>query len=348
LAQILGRAGEAVAPVNSLNGEIGVPLTVCRITPATRFLIVEMGARGVGHIRYLTHIAPPRIGVVLNVGTAHVGEFGSRDAIATAKGELVEALPPAGLAVLNADDPAVAAMAARTRARVVLVGEAADADVRATDVRLDHQGRAEFTLVTPVGSADVRLALHGRHHVGNALAVVAVALECGMPLAAVVDALESSVPVSRWRMEVTERPDGVTVVNDAYNANPDSMTAALSALAAMSRPPGRERRRSMAVLGEMLELGPDARAAHEAVGAEVAAQEIDVLVTVGPGAEAIADGALARDAVHPQTHRASDADAAYVLLQEKLRPGDVVLFKSSNAAGLRWLGERVAAMEVTR
>lgn len=351
LAQVLGCAGETVAPVNSLNGEIGVPLTVCRITPATRFLVVEMGARGVGHIRYLTTIAPPRIGVVLNVGTAHVGEFGGRDAIATAKGELVEALPAGGLAVLNADDPAVVGMAARTQARVVRVGEGPEAEIRATRIRLDHQGRAAFILTTPEGTADVRLALHGRHHVGNALAVVAVALGCGMPLAAVVDALESSSPVSRWRMEVTERPDGVTVVNDAYNANPDSMTAALAALAAMTRPEGHAHRRSVAVLGEMLELGPDARSAHEAVGAEVTAQRLDVLVTVGRGAEAIADGAVGAvgaEARHPETHRVSDADAAYTLLREKLRPGDVVLFKSSNAAGLRWLGERVAAMEVTR
>ena len=354
LAQVLGRAGETVAPVNSLNGEIGVPLTVCRITTDTRFLVVEMGARGIGHVRYLTDIAPPRIGVVLNVGTAHVGEFGGREAIATAKGELVEALPATGLAVLNADDSAVAAMATRTRARVVLVGESPEAAVRATDVRLDRQGRAAFRVSTPEGSADVRLALHGRHHVGNALAVVAVALECGMPLAAVIDALESSGPVSRWRMEVTERADGVTVVNDAYNANPDSMSAALAALTAMSCPEGAARRRSVAVLGEMLELGSDARSAHEAVGAEVAARHVDVLVTVGQRADAMADGAeRAADATaapgtaRPQTYRASDADTAYALLREKLRPGDVVLFKSSNAAGLRWLGERVAAMEVT-
>ncbi len=342
IAQLLATAGETVAPVGSFNGEIGVPLTVCRITPTTRFLVVEMGARGLGHIAYLTRIAPPRIGVVLNVGTAHVGEFGSRDNIARAKAELVQALPDEGIAILNADDPVVSAMAARTSARVVRVGEGRDADVRAQEVGLDAHGRPRFVLVTPGGSVRVMLRLHGRHHVGNALAAAAVALECGLSLADIGTALREAGPVSRWRMEVTERPDGVTVVNDAYNANPDSMGAALRALCAMGQPDGGPVRRTWAVLGEMLELGADARSEHVGVGATVVTAEVDRLVVVGPGAAAIGDGALAAGMPPAHLSRVLDPEAAYQLLCEKLRPGDVVLVKSSNAAGLRWLGDRVA------
>jgi UDP-N-acetylmuramoyl-tripeptide--D-alanyl-D-alanine ligase len=182
LAAVLREAGPTVAPVGSLNSEVGVPLTVFRVRPETRFLVVEMGARGVGHIRYLTTSAPPRIGIELTVGSAHVGEFGSREAIATAKAELVEALPADGLAVLNADDAAVRAMAGRTRARVQLVGTTADAAIRAQDIRLDEAGRPAYTLVTPAGTAEVRLHLHGEHHVANSLAVVATAHECGVDL----------------------------------------------------------------------------------------------------------------------------------------------------------------------
>ncbi len=342
LAQVLAAHGPTVAPVGSFNGEIGVPLTVCRITAQTRFLVVEMGARGLGHIAYLTRIAPPRIGIVLNVGQAHVGEFGGLENVALAKSELVRALPSDGVAVLNADDPVVSAMSTLTSARVVLVGEHPQAAVRAERVVLDAEGRAGFLIVTPVGRAEVTLRLHGRHHVGNALAVVAAALECGLPLARIAEALSAATPVSRWRMEVTHRPDGVTVVNDAYNANPDSMGAALRAVAAMGAPPKAARRRTWAVLGEMLELGDQARTEHERVGALAVTAQVARLVTVGERAASIADGAVSAGMPPAHAFRASDADAAYALLAEELRPGDVVLVKSSNGAGLRWLGDRVA------
>ncbi|MGG5257586.1 UDP-N-acetylmuramoyl-tripeptide--D-alanyl-D-alanine ligase [Phycicoccus avicenniae] len=334
LGSVLATAGPTVAPVGSYNSEVGVPLTVCRVTPDTRFLVVEMGARGIGHIAYLASMAPPRIGVVLNVGTAHVGEFGSREAIARAKSELPAAVPESGVAVLNADDPAVRAMAAVTAARVVLVGEAEDAQVRATDVVLDRQGRPSFTMTTPVGAVPVTLGLVGRHHVGNALATAAVALELGLELPAVAAALAEARPVSRWRMEVTERADGVTLVNDAYNANPDSMRAALSALERMG-----EGRRTWAVLGTMLELGEESHALHAEVGAEVEARGVDELVVVGPAAAPIATGA-GDGATHVRS--VTDADAAEALLREELRRGDVVLFKSSRDAGLRLLGDRLA------
>lgn len=352
LGTVLATAGPTVAPVGSYNSEVGVPLTVCRVTADTRFLVVEMGARGIGHVAYLTTMAPPRVGVVLNVGTAHVGEFGSRAAIATAKSELVAALPAHGLAVLNADDPAVRAMAAVTPARVCLVGEADDAQVRATDVVLDDGGRAAFTVHTPTGTRTVHLGLVGRHHIGNALAVIAVATELGLPLDDVVTALEAARPVSRWRMEVIERRDGVTLVNDAYNANPDSMHAALGALARMG-----QGRRTWAVLGTMLELGPESDSLHAEVGADVVAHGIGELLVVGDAAASLAAGA--RDAVsdagapegadppNPATRvrEVADAEAAQQLLRAELRPGDVVLFKSSRDAGLRLLGDRMAQDE---
>jgi UDP-N-acetylmuramoyl-tripeptide--D-alanyl-D-alanine ligase len=336
LASVLSRHGETVANTGSLNSEVGVPLTVARITPTTRFLVVEMGARGVGHIDYLTRIAPPSIGVVLNVGTAHVGEFGSRAAIGEAKSELVRALTPTGLAVLNVDDPVVAAMRERTRARVVGVGESPSADVRATGISLDEAGRPSFTLVTPEGEAAVRLGLHGEHHVGNALSVAAVALTVGMPPAQVAEALGEARPSSRWRMEVHERADGVTVVNDAYNANPDSMRAALKALAAMGRT-----RRTWAVLGEMLELGADSVAEHDEIGRLAVRLDIKRLVVVGEGARPIDSGARQEGSWGQESVWVPDADAAHELLSRELAAGDVVLLKSSRDAGLRWLGDRL-------
>jgi UDP-N-acetylmuramoyl-tripeptide--D-alanyl-D-alanine ligase len=334
LGSVLGEYGETVAPEGSYNSEVGVPLTVTRITTTTRFLVVEMGARGIGHIRYLATMAPPWIGVVLNVGTAHLGEFGSRRAIAAAKAELVEALPADGVAVLNADDPAVRAMSAATTARVVLVGEAPDADVRAEDVALDADGCASFDVVTPDARARVDLRLVGRHHVANAMAVVAVAIECGMSLPQVAAALGRARPLSRWRMEVTDRADGVRVVNDAYNANPDSMLAALSALRDMSA-----HRRAVAVLGTMLELGDEAEPEHRRVGTFAGQLGIDRLVVVGETARPICDGAAEGGVACTWV---PDADAAYAILSTQVRPGDVVLFKSSRDAGLRWLGERFA------
>jgi UDP-N-acetylmuramoyl-tripeptide--D-alanyl-D-alanine ligase len=336
LASVLSRHGETVANTGSLNSEVGVPLTVARITPTTRFLVVEMGARGIGHIAYLTRIAPPSIGVVLNVGTAHVGEFGSRAAIGEAKSELVQALPATGVAVLNLDDPVVAGMGRRTRARVVGVGESPSADVRATGVRLDEAGRPSFTLVTREGEAAVTLGLHGEHHVGNALSVAAVALGVGMALPQVAEALGDARPASRWRMEVHERADGVTVVNDAYNANPDSVRAALKALAAMGRA-----RRTWAVLGEMLELGADSVAEHDAIGRLAVRLDIKRLVVVGEGARPIDSGARQEGSWGQESAWVPDADAAHELLTRELTAGDVVLLKSSRDAGLRFLGDRL-------
>jgi UDP-N-acetylmuramoyl-tripeptide--D-alanyl-D-alanine ligase len=332
VAAVLETHGDTVAPPGSFNNEIGLPLTALRATAATRHLVLEMGARGIGHVRYLCEIAPPRVGVVLNVGVAHVGEFGSRENIAIAKGELVEALPAHGAAVLNADDPLVAGMAARTAATVVTFG-LAGADVRAEDVTLDA-GRGSFTLVTPAGQAPVRLGLHGEHQVGNALAAAAVGLQVGMSVEAIAAALGAATPRSKWRMEVSTRADGLTVVNDAYNANPDSMRAALAATVAIAGD-----RRRWAVLGEMRELGESSAAEHEALGRLVADMNISRLIVVGEGARATLTGARRARTWVEEPAFAPDVDAALAILRAELINSDVVLIKASRAVGL----ERVAA-----
>ena len=338
-AQVLGRLGPVVAPAGSFNNEIGLPLTVLRADAGTRHLVLEYSARGVGHIRYLTGIARPSVAAVLNVGSAHLGEFGSREAIARAKGELVEALPAEGVAILNADDALVAAMRDRTDATVVTFGERSDADVRATDVGLDGAARPRFRLHTDAASAQVRLQMSGRHMVANALAAAAVALQRGLALDEVAAALGEARPVSRWRMEIVERGDGVTVINDAYNANPESARAALDALLHIASDDGARRRRTWAVLGLMGELGDDARAEHAKLGRAAADGGVDRLVVVGEGA-AIHDGALAAGA-GDRSVRVDDVDAAVDLLRRDLRPGDVVLVKASRSAGLERVAERL-------
>jgi UDP-N-acetylmuramoyl-tripeptide--D-alanyl-D-alanine ligase len=339
MAALLEPLGPTGAPRGSLNTEVGVPATALVADDATRHLVVEMGARGAGHIAYLCGITPPRIGVVLNVGAAHAGEFGSPEATARAKSELVAALPAAaegGVAVLNADDPLVTAMADVTAARVVRFGLTAEADVRAEEVRLDEAARPSFVLRAPGHEpVDVTLPLHGAHHVGNALAAAAVALELGATAAEVAAALGGARPRSRWRMEVDQRADGLTVVNDAYNANPDSMRAALAALAAVAGP-----RRTWAVLGEMLELGAASVAEHEQVGRLARRTGVHRLVAVGEGARAVHTAAVAEGAVDgEESVVVADARAALDLLAAEVLPGDVVLVKASRGVGL----ETVAA-----
>jgi UDP-N-acetylmuramoyl-tripeptide--D-alanyl-D-alanine ligase len=332
-AQLIETLGATVAPPESFNNEIGHPLTVLKITEQTRYLVSELSARGIGHIRELCAIAPPRIGAVLCVGYAHAGEFGSLERIAAAKGELPAALPADGVAILNADDHRVAAMAARTTARVVTFGRSPGADVRAEHVRADDSGRAGFTLITPAGASAVKLRLYGEHHVHNALAAATIAAELGMPVADIAAGLSGAVARSRWRMEVTRLPDGVTVINDAYNANPDSVRAALAALAVMARGG-----RGFAVLGHMTELGDDADRLHEEVGAAAAAAGLAGLIVVGEDAAPILAGAKSVPAWQGELVHVPDAAEAVRAARDRLRDGDVVLVKASHSIGL----ERVA------
>ncbi len=336
-AQLVERLGPTVAPEGSYNNEFGFPLTVLRAGEDTRYMVLELAARGAGHIASLCEMAPPRIGAVLNVGHAHTGEFGGIEQVARAKGELPEALPADGVAVLNADDPRVAAMAGRTSARVVTFG-LQDADVTAPDVRLDDLGRPAFTLVTAAGSAPVRMGLHGAHNVPNALAAAAIAAEMGLGLAEIAAALSSATARSRWRMEVGQSAGGVTVINDAYNANPESVRAALDALQHMARG-----RRSFAVLGHMAELGEESRASHEDVGAVAAGTGVTGLIVVGTEAEPILAGARANRGWHGEAIGVPDGPGAVAALRDRLGAGDVVLVKASRAAALEGIAAELLA-----
>lgn len=317
-ASALARRWRTTASERSFNNELGVPLTLANAPEGTQAAVVEMGARGRHHIELLCDVAHPTVGVVTAVVHAHTEMFGSIEEVAVAKGELVESLPAAGTAVLNADDGRVVAMASRTAARVLryTVSGARGAELAATEIALDDDLCPRFRLHTPSGDADVRLAVHGEHQVGNALAAAGAALACGVPLDDIAAGLGDAV-LSPWRMELHRAPSGAVVLNDSYNANPTSMAAALRALAAVPA------RRRVAVLGLMAELGDRSLVEHEAVLALADELGIDVVpfettAYRAPAAEGV-DGALA--ALGP------------------LGDGDAVLVKGSRVAGL----ERVAA-----
>ena len=333
LGQVLAGHAPTVFTEGSFNNEKGLPLTVLRADQDTKFLVLEMGARGIGHIKFLCELAPPRVGMVLNIGTAHAGEFGSKEQTALAKGEIVEALPADGLAVLNADDPYVAEMAPRTKARVLTFGEQDSAAVRAEDVHVDEDGRAGFTLVADGVRAPVALKVVGEHHVSNALAAAAVCLGVGMTVPEIAAGLGEAVALSGGRMAVTRRADGVVVIDDAYNANPESVRAGLKALVTLARstPEGR----SWAVLGHMAELGESAAEEHDAIGRLAVRLRVDRVLAVGPEARLIHAGASHEGSGGQESAFVVDNDAALALLRAELRPGDVVLVKASKAANLR-------------
>ncbi|MDH5291283.1 MAG: UDP-N-acetylmuramoyl-tripeptide--D-alanyl-D-alanine ligase [Acidimicrobiia bacterium] len=318
------------ASEKSFNNELGVPLTLANAPAGTEVAIVEMGARGKGHIALLCGIARPTVGIVTAVALAHSELFGSIEGVAEAKGELVEALPAGGVAVLNAEDERVAAMAGRTTARVVTYG-CTRGDVRATGIVLDDLLRPRFTIECDAGRAEVALDVRGAHMALNAAGAVAAALAVGVPLEAAAAGL-AAARLSPWRMDVIRTADGVVVVNDAYNANPTSMRAALEALAALPRSgaggDGAGGRR-VAVLGLMAELGPEGPAEHAAVAAEAARAGVKV---VAVGAPAYGDAAV----------HVPDREAAAQAL-DPLGPGDAVLVKGSRVAGLEVLAAELVA-----
>lgn len=340
LAQVLATVGATVATRGNHNNELGVPLTVLAADADTRYLVVEMGARGIGHIGYLCELAPPQVAAVLNVGTAHLGEFGSREAIARAKGEIVEALPASGTAVLNADDDLVAAMATRTSAAVSTFG--ADGDVAWREVELDELGRASFDLGHAGEWQPVRLQQSGAHQLLNAAAAAAMALAVGVPLAQVAAALSAAADSSPMRMELHERADGLLVVNDAYNANPASMQAALEALVAIG---ARRGRRTVAVLGEMRELGPTAYDEHVGVGRAAAALGVDVVVTVGAEAAGIAAG-VGSQGSRSEAIVTAGRDEALAWVRENVAGADVVLVKASRGVALEVIADGLLRHDV--
>lgn len=341
LRAILETEGPTVAPQGSFNNQVGAPISMLRIDEHTRYLIVEMGASGMGEIARLVTIARPDIGVVLKVGLAHAGEFGGIEATEAAKAEMVTELPASAHALLNVDDARVASMAQRTAARVVGFGLSANAEVRADDVATTVHGTA-FTLVADGVRRPVQLQILGEHHVMNALAALAVARELGVDLDRAIATLGTVARAERWRMEVVTRPDGAIVINDAYNASPDSTAAALKTLAQLGRD---ENRRTVAVLGEMAELGPYAQEEHDRIGRLAVRLDIRRLIVVGDAARHIHAAAGLEGSWDGESVLVPDIDAAYDVLRDEVRPKDIVLVKSSKSAGLRLLGDRIAGRE---
>ncbi|MFJ6114894.1 UDP-N-acetylmuramoyl-tripeptide--D-alanyl-D-alanine ligase [Agrococcus sediminis] len=345
LQAILEEHGPTVSPVKSFNNEVGAPMTMLRIDEATRFLVLEMGASVEGDIARLTAMAHPDLGVVLKVGLAHAGEFGGVEATTRAKTEMVQDLGEHHVAVLNRDDERVRGMAAATRARIAWFGtEPGPADEPTTLWASDVESTLEGTLATIHRGGEswpLRLRILGEHHVMNALAALTVADALGLDLERAIAALGTMPRAERWRMELLEPGAGITVINDAYNASPDSMAAALRSLAHMTR---QAARRSVAVLGEMGELGPLSAEEHDRVGRLAVRVRIDRLVVVGTGAKAIHDAAELESSFGQDTVWVEDAEQAEALLRSSLEPGDVVLVKSSLSAGLKDLGDRIGGV----
>ena len=333
IAAVLRTSRRTSASPASFNNEVGLPLTLLDAPDEAEAIVCEMGARGVGHIKFLCDIAQPTMGVVTNVGVAHMELFGSPEAIANAKAELVEALPPTGVAILNADDRVASSYRDRTAAHVVTYGRAPEADVRAEHVTLDDRARATFQLVVPEESVPVSLRVVGEHMVAGALAAAAVGWSIGLSPSVIAPAL-AAARVSGGRMELLETADGVTVLNDAYNANPTSGAAALATARRVAAG-----RRWIAVLGEMRELGPIALEEHERLGEQAARLGVGVLIAVGPWGKAVAGGAEREGLDASGVMLSEDVDGALETARSVVRPGDVVLVKASRAVGL----DRVAA-----
>lgn len=344
LGHILRSWAPTICPSGSHNNELGTPWMACQVDSTTRFLVSEMGARGIGHIAYLCSIVHPDIAIVVNVGNAHLGEFGSREAVAQAKGEIVEDLPGDGWAVLNADDPLVWQMRSRTLAKIAAFTLAdqcpADADlcVQATDVHADELERYSFTLRARKHEARISLGTSGIHMVSDALAAACAALCAGVDFDHVAAALDRAQVSSSWRMEIHECASGVTIINDAYNANPASMNAALHTLAKI----GQNRRdqgktgRTIAIVGDMYELGSDSDQLHRLTGKTAYDLGIDRIIAVGQFADLIASGV-------PDPARAITVQPEDIHLD--LVPGDVVLVKASRALGLEKIADRLIAKE---
>ena len=320
-----------VSPAN-YNNEVGVPLTIIKAPPDVDFLILELGMRGIGQIKELAELAAPDIGVITNVGEAHLGLLGSREKIAAAKAELLEALPPRGVAIINADDDFAPDMASLCRAAVLTFGLADRADFRATDVRLDDEARPTFVLRTPTDDCEIVLRLSGRHSVMNALAAAAAATAAGASLEGIQRGLAQVEPPP-MRLQVVEVGD-IKIINDCYNANPGSVMVALGTLSD-TRAPGRH----VAILGDMAELGDYAQEAHLRVGAAAVAMGVDLLICVGALAKGIVEGALSAGMDAGVCHWFADVAEAGENLAPLLRPGDLVLLKGSRVMGLERLVE---------
>jgi len=340
LNAVLSDVAPTVSPIESFNNEVGAPISMLKIDRATKFLIVEMGAGGEGSIHYLADMARPNIGVMLKVGLAHVGEFGGIETTARIKAELVRALGPQDSLVLNADDGVVADMAQLTEATKYWFGTNPEAGYRAIDIDSTIDG-VQFSIHYPDGfESRVKLRILGEHQAYNAMATLAVADALGLDRASSIASLEKLELAERWRMQPLQRADGILIINDAYNASPDSTKAALQTLAHL----GKSGRRTVAVLGEMAELGSQSVSEHDAIGRIVVRLNIDELVVIGQGAKLIHMGALQEGSWDGESKFFDSIDEAKAYLRGMLATGDIVLVKSSKSANLRYLGDEL--MEV--
>ena len=334
LRHILSAAGETIAPEESLNNELGVPLLILRCTETTKYCVVEMGARHLGDISYLVEIAKPHVGVVLCVGTAHLGEFGSRELIAKAKSEMVSSLAPGATAILGTYDEFTPKMEIPDGVKRITFGEKSSCEVRAADIEV-REGRAHFDLVTSDGRAAVGLQLLGMHQISNALAAAASATALNIPIETISAALSTAEVSSKWRMEISQVGD-ITLINDSYNANPESVAAALRTLALISQESGGV---SWAILGKMQELGESSATQHAAIGRLACEIGIDNLVAVG-----IKDYLTDLDSIEEgdasEVHYFETKSDALAIV-EHFAPGDVVLIKASRSGEFNLLADSI-------
>jgi UDP-N-acetylmuramoyl-tripeptide--D-alanyl-D-alanine ligase len=332
IGQVLSHAATTHAPSGSQNNELGLPLTLLSAPRDVKYLVAEMGMRGLGHITHLCELAKPTIGVITNVGRAHIGEVGSIEGIAKAKSELVKAIQPSGVVVLNADDERVMAMRDLTKAPVFTYGFSGTADVRAENLQLTAYGSYTFDLVYRGERIPASIPMLGEHNVLNALAAAAVGIAVGMEVTDIARALTTLKLMSKWRMEVHQIPGNLTVINDAYNANPESMTAALETLAAIPAPG-----KKFAILGKMHELGDDSDAIH----AQIAKLAIDIgithVVTVGEAATAYGLPAP----IDQKSVWLPNFDSACDYIVKEVDSGDILLFKASRAEQFEVLADRI-------
>jgi len=336
LREVLSLAGETVAPEESFNNEVGAPYSMLKITSNTKYLVVELGADGLGSISYLAKMCKPDIGIELKVGLAHAGEFGGIEITENIKAELVEEMDSNGIALLNIDDSRVASMASRTKAKVIGFGTNDQSQYRATEISLSLEGTS-FIFNRPDGSkAAVRLQILGEHHVYNALAALSVGDLLGVDRTASIRALENMNLAERWRMERHVRKDGLVVINDAYNASPESMRAALQTLAQLGRLSGK---RTIAVMGEMAELGQFSAVEHDAIGRIAVRLNLSQVVVVGLGAKLIHMGASQEGSWDGESKYFDEISEALGFLRGMLTGEEIVLVKSSKSANLRYLGD---------
>lgn len=336
LREVLSTAGKTIAPEESFNNEVGAPYSMLKIDEETRFLVVEMGAGGLGTIKYLAEMCEPDLGIELKVGLAHAGEFGGIEITENIKAELVEELSESGFALLNFDDERVMNMASRTKAKVMTFGLGGNSDYSASDVSISLAGTS-FEYSTPDGNqAKVNLQILGEHHVYNALAALTAAEVLGVDRNKAIEALEGMKLAEKWRMELNVAQSGLTVINDAYNASPDSMKAALQTLAQLGRITGKK---TVAVMGEMAELGEFSVHEHDAIGRIAVRLNLGQVVVVGKAAKLIHMGASQEGSWDGESQYFDEISNALGYLREMLTGDEIVLVKSSKSANLRFLGD---------